>query len=349
MIDHQYSILSFGAGAIGTYIGGSLALNNHNVVFIEQPEIVHVIREQGLILNLDSKELRVPNPVIFDSLPEALSSNQFDFALFAVKSYDTQTALEQMLPFKRDIPPLLCLQNGVENESAIEKSLGKSKVIAGTVTSAVGKLAAGHIILEKKRGIGISGLHSLSPILLEIFAQADLNPRCYANEAGMKWSKMLTNLMANATSAILDMKPHDIYAHPAACQIEISQLREALHVMKALHIPVVNLPGTPAKILAFIVMHFPIPLCSIFLKQTVGKGRGDKMPSFHIDLYNKRPKLEVDYLNGAVCRFGEKSGIPTPMNYFLNRTLTDLCLGKIPLDTYRHQPERLLESINLSR
>ena len=33
----KLKILSFGAGAIGTYIGGSLALAGHEVVFVEQP------------------------------------------------------------------------------------------------------------------------------------------------------------------------------------------------------------------------------------------------------------------------------------------------------------------------
>ncbi len=346
MIDRHYTILSFGAGAIGTYIGGSLALQGHSVVFLEQPPIADEIRRQGLRLNINSKEINIPAPQVAASISEALSSNYFDFAIFALKSFDTQSALDQMAPFVHDIPSLLCLQNGIENEMAIERCLGEAKVIACTITSAVGRISAGNIILEKKRGVGIADNHPLSHDLLDTFNQANLNARLYQDASGMKWSKMITNLMANATSAILDMKPFDIYAHPQACHIEMEQLREALRVMAALEIPVVNLPGTPVKPLAFLVKNFPQSVCSVLLKQTVGKGRGDKMPSFHIDLYNKRPKIEVDYLNGAVVRFGEKVGVPTPVNRSLNQILLDLSSGKIPLDAYRHQPGRLLESIN---
>ncbi|NMC14751.1 MAG: ketopantoate reductase family protein [Chloroflexi bacterium] len=346
MIDRPFSILSFGAGAIGTYIGGSLALNGHSVVFIDQPHIADEIKKQGIKLNIHSKEFFISDPKIYTSLPEALSGKKFDFALFAIKSFDTQAAINQLTSYAKDIPPLLCLQNGVDNEILLEKCLGKSKVIAGTVTSAIGKMSAGHIILEKKRGIGISRDHALSKDLLKIFAQTDLNPKLFTNALGMKWSKMITNLMANATSAILDMKPYDIYAQLPSCQIEVAQLREALSVMSALNIPVVNLPGTPVKFLAWIVKYFPIPLISTLLKQIIGKGRGEKMPSFHIDLYNHNPKLEVDYLNGAVARYGEKAGIPTPVNRCLNNILNDLSSGKLPLDTYQKQPIRLLESIN---
>lgn len=348
MINRKYSILSFGAGAIGTYIGGSLALQGHSVVFLEQPAIADEIRRLGIHLNINANIMRIPEPQFAASLAEALSMHQFDFGLFALKSFDTAAAVEQMAPYARDIPPLLCLQNGVENEFAIGNCLGASKVIACTITSAVGRLAAGNILLEKKRGVGIAANHPLSKDLVDIFNQAELNAKLYQNDSGMKWSKMITNLMANATSAILDMQPYDIYAHPVSCHIEIEQLREALHLMAALDIPVVNLPGTPVKPLAFLVNNFPQPVCSILLKQLVGKGRGGKMPSFHIDLYNKRPKIEVDFLNGAVVRFGEKVGVPTPVNRCLNQILLDLSSGKIPLDVYRHQPARLLESINQS-
>ena len=37
-------VLSIGAGAIGTYIGGSLALQGHDVAFLERPNIADELR-----------------------------------------------------------------------------------------------------------------------------------------------------------------------------------------------------------------------------------------------------------------------------------------------------------------
>ena len=51
-------MLAFGAGAIGTYIGGSLALAGHQVVFVEQPKVVDELRERGLRLDLTLDERR---------------------------------------------------------------------------------------------------------------------------------------------------------------------------------------------------------------------------------------------------------------------------------------------------
>ena len=66
----------------------------------------------------------------------------------------------------------------------------------------------------------------------------------------MKWSKMLTNLPANATSAILDMTAAEVFAHPGLFRLEMRMLRETLAVMRASRIRVVDLPGVPVRALA---------------------------------------------------------------------------------------------------
>ena len=50
------NVLVFGAGAIGTYFGGSFALAGHNIVFVEQPKMVEQLRERGLRLDLTIDE-----------------------------------------------------------------------------------------------------------------------------------------------------------------------------------------------------------------------------------------------------------------------------------------------------
>jgi len=69
------------------------------------------------------------------------------------------------------------------------------------------------------------------------------------------------------------------------------------------------------------------------------------MPSFHIDLHAGRKKIEVDYLNGAVVRAGQRAGIPTPINHLLNTTLQDLVDGKQAVSDYSRQPGKLLAKL----
>src|SRR6266542_1797140 len=349
----KLNVLVFGAGAIGTYVGGSLALAGHQVVFVEQPKVVEELRERGLRLDLTldgrrkTKEASRVEPasfVIVSTLEEALRYGPFDVALFALKSFDTQAALEGTKPFADKMPPILCLSNGVSNEPAIAEALGKDKVIYGTVTSAIGRRGAGDIVLERLRGIGIAKGHSLSEKLNNAFDKAYLNSQLFENAASMKWSKMLTNLLANPTSAILDMTAAEVFANKALYKIEIEMLRECLAVMKAQGIEVVDLPGTPVRALAYATT-LPLWLSKPFLSRAAGAGRGAKMPSFHIDLHSGRGKSEVEYLHGAVVRAGETFNVPTPVNKLLTETLVALTNKEIPLEEFAHKPEKLLAKI----
>jgi 2-dehydropantoate 2-reductase len=340
-------ILSIGAGAIGTYIGGSLALAGSQVVFVERPDVAEGIRSRGLRLELSGTENHLPDPQVVGSLEDALAIEDFDVALFALKSFDTPGFLESLSVPEETLPPFLCLSNGVDNEPAIAAALGPDKVIAGTVTSAIGRRDLGAIVLEKLRGIGVAlperaEGHRLCERLVTAMDAAGLNARLFTSAADMKWSKMLTNLIANATSAILDMPPGDVFAHPGLYRLEIGQLRECLRVMAAQGIKVVDLPGTPVRLLAIAVKYLPLPVSRPLLSKAVGGGRGAKMPSFHIDLHSGRGTTEVDFLNGAVVREGQRSGIPTPVNELLTETLRALALGDVSLDAYRGQPEKLI-------
>ena len=352
-LNGKMKVLVFGAGAIGTYFGGSLALAGHPVVFVEKTSVMDELRERGLRLDLtldrrrqtkDATRVDPASFVMVDSLEDALRYGPFDVALFALKSFDTQAALEGMKPFAEKLPPFLCLSNGVSNEPAIAEALGKDKVIYGTVTSAIGRRGAGDIVLERLRGCGVARGHFLSEKLNDVLNSAYLNSQLFDDANSMKWSKMLTNLIANPTSAILDMTAAEVFASRDLYRLEIEMLRECLAVMEAQGFQVVDLPGTPVKALAF-ATRLPLWLSKPFLARAAGAGRGGKMPSFHIDLHAGRGKSEVEYLHGAVVKAGEKYHVPTPVNKALTETLLALTNKETPLEEFAHKPENLLAKI----
>jgi len=351
-INAAMKILCLRAGAIGTYVGGSLALAGSQLVFLERADKVEELRTRGLRLDLtadprrQTKEATVVNPrtvVFVSSLEDALRYGPFDLVLFALKSYDTQAALEMIQPYADRMPSFLCLPNGLSNETLIANALGKDKVIPGTVTTAVSRRGPGDIVLQRLRGVGIAKGHPLSAGLFVAFENALLNPRLYDDAASMKWSKLLTNLIANPTSAILDMTAAEILANRKLYKLEVEMLCECLAVMKAQGIEVVDLPGTPVRALAF-AARLPLWLSKPFLSRAAGAGRGDKMPSFHIDLHAGRGKSEVDFLHGEVVRAGKKYGVPTPVNKMLTETLLALVNKEIPLREFAKQPEKLLKN-----
>ena len=344
------SVLIFGAGAIGTYVGGSLALAGHRVVFIEQSKIAADLRERGLRLDVSiDKHRRAQVPLIVppssfgvvSSLEDAMQLGTFEVAIFAMKSFDTLTALEGVRPFADRMPPILCLQNGVDNEPAIAAVLGPDRVIAGTVTCSIARQTAGDIVLEKARGIGIAANHPFSERLVSALNDSSLNAHLYPNAADMKWSKLLANLPGSATAAIVDMSPGEVLAHPGLYDLEIRMSHEALAVMEAQDIHTIDLPELPVRALA-LALRLPTALARVVLTKVIGGGRGGKMPSFHIDLHAGRRESEIEWLQGAVVRYGEKVGVPTPVNRLLTETLLGMLRGEIPIREYSRQPEKLV-------
>lgn len=336
------NVLFFGAGAIGTYIGGSLMLSGHSVRFVEQPGPARLLRERGLRLEIEGRNHALPAGPVHESTADALREFGAEVIVFALKSFDTPAAVDALLPLRGHLPPALSLQNGVENEPELARAFGAGNVIAGTVTSAVGRAAAGEIRLERKRGLGVAAGHPLSAPLASAFARAGLNARLYPHAAGMKWSKMLTNLLANASSAILGMTPLEIFSHPKLFEMETRMLRECLAVMRARNAPLTDLPGTPVRLLGLAAERIPAALARPFLARAVGGGRGAKMPSFYLDLESGRGQTEVRYLNGAVDRLGREAGVEAPVNRGLTAVLEDLAAGRAERSAFARNPGVLL-------
>ncbi|MGA9397335.1 MAG: 2-dehydropantoate 2-reductase [Anaerolineaceae bacterium] len=341
-VPERLRFLIFGAGAIGTTVGGSLAHAGYPVVFLERPEYVDELRSRGLHLHVNREDIAILNPCVASTLAEALAMMNFDVAVFAVKAYDTQVAIRSFIPYRDRLPVFLCLQNGVENESALELALGRESVIPGMVTHEINRQRVGDIILQHQRGMGVGGNHPLSLRLVQALKEAKLNPRSYQDTASMKWSKMLTNLVNNATSAILKMTPAEIFKNDDLVRLELAQLRETLNIMSALDLHAVDLPGLSIKHLDNAIRNMPDAVSRPLVARLLGNRRGKKMPSFYIDLMSGKRVSEVEYLNGAVVRYGVRFGIPTPVNRLLTQTLTALLNGEYRLEEFDHKPEKLI-------
>ncbi len=331
-----------GTGAIGSYIGGSLAAAGHAVTFLARPGKAAASHGRVLRLTPGPGEAAVSIlAAVTNSPAEALAGPPVDALILAVKAYDTAQALAGLRAVTATPPPCLCLQNGVEAEAEVARVFGPGVAVAGTVTTAVSVRAVSEIVVEKRRGVGVALGHPISAALVAALSAAGLRGRGYAAAGPMKWSKLLTNLLGNATSAILDLPVAAILADPRLFALEAAAVREAVAVMRAYGYGVVDLPGVPVRLLAAAV-RLPAGLARPLLARAVGGGRGGKMPSLHIDLHAGKPQTEARWLYGAVARHGAERGVPTPINQILTDTLEGLTSGALDKAMFRQRPEALL-------
>ena len=339
------SFLIVGTGAVGGLVGGALAAAGERVTFIVRPDKVEAIRSNGIMITGDMGTLSVPNPQLATNISTTLANHHYDIVILAVKSFHTDSVIKHLLSARIPTPPVLCLQNGVDNETKIANALGLDHVVSGTLTTAVSNPEPGMIVVERQRGVGLASGHTLSLKLLHAFSGAGFPTLLYPNAQAMKWSKLLTNLIANATAAICDISPAEIFAHDRLFRLEITALRETLSVMQGMRIPVVQLPGPPSHWLGFALRRLPEWTYRSFLTRKLVEGRGGKPPSLHVDLTSNRGNSEVHFLNGAIVRHAKSLGLATPVNNGLSQILGNIVRGEISWDQYRAKPDRLADQL----
>ncbi len=164
----------------------------------------------------------------------------------------------------------------------------------------------------------------------------------------MKWSKLLANLVGNATSALLDLDPADVYADPRLFAVERRQLCEALAVMGALGLRPVALPGADTRLLALAV-RLPPAVARPLLRRVVAGGRGGKSPSLRLTLRgpDRRARAtEAAWLNGAVAEEGARLGLPVPVNAALARLVGETAASAGPGPSPRLDRKALLAAVD---
>jgi 2-dehydropantoate 2-reductase len=329
--------LVYGTGAVGGLVGGRLALAGSEVTFLARPRIAEAMRAAGLEMAGGGAPGVVRQPRVITELA-ALTGPPPDAVLLAVKAYDCEGAA-QALARSKIRAPVVCLLNGIGNEAALAEALGPDRVIAAALTTAVTMAEPGVVRVERERGLSLALGHPLVDSLQSDFHAANLRLRLHTNAERMKWSKVLTNIITNACSAITGLLPGEVLAHGGLYRLEVEALREAVGVMRRLGFGPEDLAGVPIRALA-LVFSLPAPLGQPILRRAVARGRGSKLPSFHHDI--GRGRSEVAWLNGAVARRAAALGLAAPANAVLNEVMLGLVNETMAREPFFHRPEALL-------
>jgi 2-dehydropantoate 2-reductase len=338
-------VLVVGAGAVGSYLGWAVAAGGGRTTLVRRSSDREAGATSALrLVRIDGTD-SVVEAVVVPSV-EAATALSPDLVIVAVRQYDLRDALESLKALP-DVP-LLTAQNGIGAEEAATEARPGAALLAASVTASIDREPGGTVNLLRRGGVGLAavrgeGATALVDGLAATFRAAGVQVAVHAEAAAMKWSKLVANLVANATSGILDMDPARIYADADLFEVERDQLREALAVMRARGLRPVSLPGTPVPLLAFAVM-LPALLGRTALGLVVGSARGGKDPSLRGAIQDG-PPTEAGWLNGAVVRAGASLAVPTPVNEALARLADEAASDPGRRAWFQHRPDRLLDAL----
>ena len=343
-------VLVVGAGAVGSFLGALLGSIGHDVTLVRifEPDSdrpIVLVRPDGsrttLPVHRFTRTEDAPTPGLI---------------LVAVKMPTLREALAPTLRWPN--VPTLTVENGIGAHEIATDVRPDAPQLAGSLTAPIRLASEDEIQWMGRGGLALAAAgESARPLvrgLLDDFGRAGLRVRELPSAAPMKWSKLLANLMANATGAILDTDADAIYRDPRLFDVERRQLREALEVMRRLGLRPVTLPGAPVPWLAR-CLWLPAWLARPILTRVVGGARAGKAPSLRIAVASAPPDkpcaepTEVEWMNGAVARAGSAHGVLTPVNAGLAALVEEVATDPARRAWFRGHPERLLAELAAQR
>jgi 2-dehydropantoate 2-reductase len=319
-------IAFMGAGAVGSYTGAYLTRAGFSPTLIDPwPANVEAIRGEGITVSDSQGEFTVAVDALH--LCEVQGVRQpFDIVFIAMKSYDTEWATAFMKPYLAPTGCMVSSQNGM-NDETIARIAGYERTLGCTVSSiTVGLVGPGRVVrggsTGRERGYDIFRVGELNGMLspraeqiATILSHVD-TARATTNIWGERWSKLATNSMGNALTAMSGMGAVGLAdATPRFAPLREQVVREVVSVALALGVSVEPIGGRPAHAwLDESPAPEPTAPPSAGARRSGQAGSaGDWQTSTAQDIAKGR-RTEIDYLNGYVAARGREVGVPTPVN-----------------------------------
>src|SRR5262245_21951260 len=122
-------IAVFGAGSVGGYFGGRLAVASADeVIFIARGRHLQALRTQGLRVESLKGDFSVPSVQATDNPTQV---GPVDVILAAVKAWQVPEVAQAMRPMLGPDTCVVPLQNGLEAPAQMATALGSQHVLAG--------------------------------------------------------------------------------------------------------------------------------------------------------------------------------------------------------------------------
>lgn len=316
-----------GGGAVGSLVGWALAQGGRDVAIVRRSHAG--LPERATLTAVGRGGEGAPVAVTEVATPADLPGAP-ELIVIAVKVFDVEAAAQSCAVWPDSV--VLTVSNGVGAEEIARRLRPASGLIAGSVTASVELTGERSVARLNRGGIALAAAAGdtrlLADSLVTAIRAAGLRSARLEDARSMKWSKLVANLVGNASSAIVGRPPAEVYADPLGYEVERRQVREAVAVIRRSGLRVVALPGADVRLLD-IATRLPPPLARRILSRVVAGARGGKAPSLLQQAQSGTgdARSEVDWLNGAVARaaldLGGRAAVNERLTALVGEVLVD--------------------------
>jgi 2-dehydropantoate 2-reductase len=282
-----------GAGAIGAFYGARMADGGADVTLVARGTHLAGLRDRGLTIVEPERttEHRLP------ATGDVTEIGPVDVVLFCVKSYDTDAAAATLAPLVQPGTVVVSLQNGIENVERIAAAVGWDHVVGGSSYILAGVREPGVVTAGGPRRIVIGEWRGGPPsarvrAMADVFGRGGVEAEAAADVQAAKWEKLTLLVAFSAMTATVRLGLGEIAGAPAARAMLRAIMTEVRDVGRAAG------TGLPDDV---VDRQF-----DLLVAQDAGA-----VASLSRDLVIGH-RMELDALQGAVVRIGERHGVPTP-------------------------------------
>jgi 2-dehydropantoate 2-reductase len=290
-------ICILGAGALGCAIGAALSEAGHETWLLNRNAAhVDAIAGHGLKV-LDERGERT---VKIHASTSAEAIGPVDLVIVLVKSFHTEQAILGAQALLGADTLVLSLQNGLGHEDILAKVVGRSRVLAGKTYVGGVLLAPGSIrsgVVGKHTYIGeLDGkLTTRAQHIAAAFSDAGLATTVSDNILGTMWDKLLINVATGALSGITMLTYGQLYSEPQLKATALGAVAEAIAVATAAGVQLgITHPGEAWNL--------------------ASEGLPASFKTSMLQSLEKGSITEIDFINGSIVRYGQRYGVPTPIN-----------------------------------
>jgi 2-dehydropantoate 2-reductase len=297
-------IVVMGAGGVGGYFGGRLALAGNDMTFIARGAHGDAIRRNGLRAEGVLGEFHLQPAQCVASAAEI--TGPVDVILFTVKLSDIESAAEQLRPIVRPGTTVYTVQNGVEAADTVGAILGHDKVVPG-VAYISATIAEPALIRSAAPFAGLAfgeadGRQSArTKAFYEVCKAAKFDAVIAPDIKRTLWLKFAMLAPMAATTALMRCGMGAIRTNPRSRALLQALVEEILAVAKPVGVHVED--GDVIETMKIFDGMPPAARASMAHDLDIGK------------------PLELPWLSGAVVRLGEQHSVATPTHRFIAQAL----------------------------
>jgi 2-dehydropantoate 2-reductase len=285
-----------GTGGVGGYFGARLAQSGSDVHFIARGRHLEAMRSEGLRVESPLGNMLI-KPVSVTAEPETIGP--VDLAIVAVKLWDTEAAARSLQPLIGPHTAVISLQNGVDKDAILARFVDKKNILGGLCYIAASIGGPGLIQHAGKMARITFGEFNRTRseralAFLKALQDAGVTAELSDDIEREIWEKFVFLVGLSATTTLMRSAIGPIRSDADARALLLDTMDETVRVGIAKGV------GLDPE-----YANKGLELCD-GVPATM-------MSSMQVDL-SRGNRLELDWLSGAVVRFGKALNVSTPVN-----------------------------------